>query len=393
MKKLAISLALGIASVCAGPATAGGPGPGCAPPPSCPTPQPFPGPAPSAPSATPAAPAQPGQPAQTTTPPTDINQPAGTDAFAQAPPTGGEAAQSALPNMVGDLGFYGLAPRLVQSTSSVSPVNGLGSGSFTSSFSSFSSSSSSSSSLSNRVPVTNFGSFKISDNGTVVPEDRVFLTYNYYNVDGLHTTGFAIHREDIGFEKSFLDGKASVGMRLPYTQLTGDFGSDDIGDLSIILKYALYRDCETGSALSAGIVVTVPTGPDIHLAPGSSINPTLLQPFVGYCLSVDRFYLLGFSEIVVPTDSVLPTFVANDIGVGYRCERVPVIPTFEVHVNDGLNHRGSLVSPFGFVDSVVLTGGVHTVFKHSSLTVGVATPVTGPQLYSVEGIVQFNWRF
>ena len=54
------------------------------------------------------------------------------------------------------------------------------------------------------------------------------MTYNYFNVDGLHTTGFGIHREVVGFEKTLLDGNASIGMRLPYTQATGFDGYSDM---------------------------------------------------------------------------------------------------------------------------------------------------------------------
>ena len=254
--------------------------------------------------------------------------------------------------------------------------------------------SSPSTSLSKRVPVVSFGAFKISDNEGVRPTDRVFATYNYFDVDGFHGNSSSINREVIGFEKTFLDGRASFGMRAPYSQVGPSFGgTSDVDALSLLLKYAAYDDRETGNIISAGLVVTVPTGPDVTVGIGNTINPTLLQPYVGYAFNVGRVYVQGFSEIIVPTDSTLPTFVANDIGVGYRPESLPVIPTFEVHINDGLNHQGSLATPIGFTDSVILTGGVHILLGRSDLTLGVATPVVGPLLYSVEAIAQFNWRF
>jgi hypothetical protein len=359
-----------------------------------------------------------------------------TDAFAQAPPTGGEAAQTALPNMIGDLGFYGLAFNqssqgsgltasqrqaisLLQSGAVapsflVSAGNQFGltpaqlaivnaavarEGSISSAgFNAFDAGVAAqllglASGGSGRLPVTAFGSFKISDNGTVLPEDRAFVTYNYYDVDGLHSNAISINREVIGFEKTLLDGNASIGVRLPYTQDTGPLGSSDIGDLSLTFKYALYRNTETGSAISGGLVATLPTGPDIPLSIDKSIDPTLLQPFIGYAINFDRFYLEGFAAIIVPTDSSLPTFAANDIGIGYRCRNLPIVPTFEVHINDPFNHRGSAGEPIGFADSVILTAGVHTLFPHSTLTIGVTTPVTGPELYSVEAVVQYNWHF
>ena len=56
--------------------------------------------------------------------------------------------------------------------------------------------------------------------------DRFFVTYNYFNnvhapalrvQNGFLTQeriGYDVHRETYGFEKTFLDGIASVGLRL-----------------------------------------------------------------------------------------------------------------------------------------------------------------------------------
>jgi hypothetical protein len=248
--------------------------------------------------------------------------------------------------------------------------------------------------LANRVPVTSYGAFKISDNECVRPTDRVFATYNYYDVDGFQGPASPINREVIGFEKTFFDGRGSFEMRAPYTQVGPSLGgTSDLDALTMVMKYAVYDNRETGNIVSGGLVVTAPTGPDTVVAPFSSINPTLLQPWVGYAFNAGRFYLQGFSEIIVPTDNSLPTFIANDVGFGYRLQSVPVIPTFEVHVNSALNHQGSLAVPIGLADSVILTGGVHFLIGRSDLTLGVATPVAGPLLYSIEAVAQLNWRF
>jgi hypothetical protein len=378
--------------LCTAPAFAGNPaimpagGPSSCPPPPCATP--------SAPSMLPGTTA-PGTQPPSAQPPVAAQPPA-TDAFAQAPPTGGEAAQTALPNMVGDLGIYGVAPRVsspvITRFPTVTSTFGVPSA-FATSFVS-SSSSSSSSSLSSRVPVTSFGSFKISDNESVQPVDRVFLTYNYYNVDGFQGNSSSINREAIGFEKAFFDGRASFEMRVPFTQVGDNLGgTSDVDGLSFIGKYAFYLDRESGNLFAGGLVVTVPTGRDIQLDANTSINPTLIQPFVGGAFNFGRFYVQGFSEVIISTDNNLPNFWGNDIGMGYRLESIPVVPIFEAHINAGLNHQGSGADPIGFVDSVVLTGGFHTLIGNSIFTLGVATPVTGPRLNSVEAIAQFNWRF
>ncbi len=424
MRSKTILRALGTALLCASPAVAGGPpwGPGCAPPvyqPPCGTPtMPSTIPGPQTPGTqTPGAQTPPGQQAP------DASQPPATDAFAQAPPTGGEATASAFPTMIGDLGFYGVGPRSTTTTVNT-VIPGLSIAQINQRFNlspSFpspgtttyfdlnnsqtftaaqlnaltrSTTITQSSSQSIRVPVTSFGDFKISENESVLPTDRVFLTYNYYDVDGLHGNSSSINREVIGFEKTFFDGAASFGIRAPFTEVgEGLGGSSDFDSLSLVFKYAAYRDRDTGNVISGGLVVTVPTGPDIPLATGNTINPTLIQPYVGYIFNFGRVFVQGFTEIVLPTDNSLPTFIANDIGIGYRLEALPIIPTFEVHANDPFNHQGLAGTPIGFVDSVILTGGVHTLIGRSDLTLGVATPVTGPRLYSVEGVVQFNWRF
>src|SRR5207244_856747 len=131
----------------------------------------------------------------------------------------------------------------------------------------------------------------------------------FHDINGsLQPSGFpttTAHRELIGFEKTFLDGNASLEMRLPFFQINGDpsIRADDVGNLTIILKYAAINDRETGNVLSGGLVVTAPTGSNPLPTGALDINPTFLQPFVGYIYNFsDRFYAQGFSSIEVPTD-------------------------------------------------------------------------------------------
>ena len=312
------------------------------------------------------------------TPQTTGQQP-GTDAFAQSPPAGGESAQTALPSMIGDLGISGSVLNFVTSTSTITSPNGV------------------TRTVTTRrpvyVPIASRGSFKISENESPRPQDRFFIGYNYFaDVSTPGVSQFQVHRETFGFEKTFLDGSASFGMRVPVIEQGGSFGTDDVGDLSFIAKYAFYDDRATGNLLSGGLVVTAPTGQSITLADGSSLHSTLLQPYVGYIWTADRFYSLGFAEVVVPTDSRDVTFGAIDTGIGYRVSDL-FIPTFEAHVNTAFNHRGLENAPIGFADSVVLTGGFHSEIGRALFTLGLAVPVTGPRVYDVEAIAQFNFRF
>jgi hypothetical protein len=364
-----------------------------------------------------------GQPQQQpTTPPSD--------AFAQPPEAGagGETAMSD-PQMIGDFaGIRSLSRVSVPSFQTITiaqPVvttSTIGSTITTFTTTTFhtvtSSSSNSSSSRTLLVPINSrAGSgIKIGDNESPRPMDRVFFTFNYF--DNLHTPGgfndptvrsaytpgqsSNVYRELIGFEKTFADGNASIGMRLPVFQQDGaSIGSSGFGDLSIILKYAFINDCDTGNVLSGGMVITAPTGPSIQTVYGN-INDVLLQPYIGFLANQDLFYLQGFSAVLIPTESHDATVWFNDIGVGfwaYKADRctdqllTAIIPTLELHVTTPLSNRSS-TSAISVPDIVTFTGGVHLgLGNHTWLTLGGVTPISGPTPFNFEYAAQLNFRF
>jgi hypothetical protein len=312
------------------------------------------------------------------------------------------------------------------------------------------------------VPNAFLGAFKIAENESPKPEDRVFLTYDFFNNVRLPLTAggtfpivpvnsggssvgvglvalshLDVHREVLGFEKTFFDGQASFGLRVPMIQVEGgratvdglqitlppvrgvnvtasaDVGGDvgiagsHLGDLSLILKYALYNDHSTGDVVSTGLLLTVPTGDNLRTLDERIINPVLGEPFAGFIWNSQRVYVQGFSSICFALGPSDVTHWFNDLGVGYWLYRAEagdrllkgVVPTFEVHVDTPLNHRdgfqpGPDTRPLIGVDVVDLTAGVHVVFGHNStLTVGGCVPVTGPLLNDFEIIAQLNVRF
>ena len=280
------------------------------------------------------------------------------------------------------------------------------------------------------APILSQSSFKIAENESPRPVDRVFGCYNYYNsvavsVQNVSATSLAfpidhvhidVHRETFGFEKTFLDGDASIGLRVPVAQaagsfrtfpfgistinLVGDLGDSDSGDLSFIFKYALINNRATGNLLSCGLVITLPTGDDFIGFAGEDLHPVLIQPWLGWIYNSGNMYLQGFNSLVVPTDSLEPTFLANDLGIGYWLVRNnrgrairSIVPTMEAHLTTPLNHGGDneLVT---VANQLVFTGGVHLQLDERVwLTIGVGAPVTGPHEYAMETIVQLNWRF
>jgi len=252
------------------------------------------------------------------------------------------------------------------------------------------------------------GAFKISENDSPLPQDRVFLTYNYFNnvAGSLNPPGFPqtdVHREVIGFEKTLFDGNASFEMRLPYIEVTGD-GSvrrDDLGDLTMIFKYAFLYNRETGNVLSGGLALTVPTGASFLQDGVPDIHPTLFQPFVGFVYHFGDFYAQGFSAVVVPTDGRDVTSFNNDIAGGcflYRSRGsflTSIVPTVELHVDTPLDHPGAqTLDPLPGIATVDMTAGVTLgLGARSQLGLGVVTPLSGPKPFDVEAQVYFNCRF
>jgi hypothetical protein len=266
--------------------------------------------------------------------------------------------------------------------------------------------------------------FKIAENQSPIPQDRIFFNFNFYDdvnkdLNRFYQTpfeGVQIYRYIFGAEKTFDQGNGSVGFRLPIDNiyarpinqlLAGQGGtSTALGDLSLFTKYILKRDPKTGSLLTVGLAMTFPTGPNTFANAQflSGQNTTLVQPFIGYFLNFGKLFVHGFTSMETPMVSREPTMLYNDVGVGYFLyqNRQPgqlitaIVPTFEVHVNTPLTHREeyNLFDPGGTPDVVNLTAGISTeLARNSVFTVGMVTPVTGPRPFDFEVIALLNIRF
>jgi hypothetical protein len=291
------------------------------------------------------------------------------------------------------------------------------------------------------IPEVAKGAFKIADNESPRPLDRVYINTNFFSVQGIPgtTNRIDIYREILGAEKTFLDGNASIGIRVPFFQVHTSIGpgllpgggasaiadnlnESAVGDLTFIGKYAFINNCETGNVLAGGLAVTAPTGPTERIAVPTAISSvsgfglagtpistftlhdTLLQPFVGGIFNCGNLYFHGFTSVLVPTDSRDVTYLFNDYGVGYfvirrganDCDRLltALVPTFEVHVNDALRHNGSTSVPIGGIDLIDLTAGVTVgLGRRCWWSFGYVTPVTGPRPFQYELQSFLNVRF
>ncbi len=314
-------------------------------------------------------------------------------AFAQAPAAGGEAGMSFNPAMFGDIVGSGRSSVYVPAFQVIHTTNSLGTTTTTTIFT-----------RQVQVPVVTTGSFKISDNESPRPTDRIFTTYNYFDrVSSGPNVG--LNREVMGFEKTFLGGDASFGMRLPFLQTTGGgsssgFPDHQVGDITLITKYAFINNRETGNLVSGGLVLTVPSA-DHSFVPtdGVALRSVLFQPYAGWIVNSGDLFAHGFHSLVIPTDRRDITEMNNDVGVGFWAYKNGdslvrgLVPTIEGHLYTPLNHRNNNDVIYGS-NVLTLTAGVNAVFAgNSTLGVAFGVPVTGPRPDNFEAIVSFNFRF
>ncbi len=253
-----------------------------------------------------------------------------------------------------------------------------------------------------------YSGIQITDNDSPRPTDRLYYGYQFYSDAGYSlnptTGGSDVQRQMGGFETTFLDGNASVGLRLPYVQQYGpaDLASQTVGDLSVLFKFALFNNRETGNLASVGLVVTTPTGGggDLLLLDGSPVpHSTLFQPWAGFVRMFGGGYVQGITNLIVPTDPRDPTLYGASLGAGYFLYNDPtapfltgITPRAEVHVRTPFNHR----DPNGMVyfqDQVNVNGGMTFRFGRTSLNAGVSVPVVGPRPWAIEAMSFLNVTF
>lgn len=244
--------------------------------------------------------------------------------------------------------------------------------------------------------------------GNPIPRDQVFFGYNFYSNAGgaLNPAGVGgsdLQRQTAGFEKAFLGGDASIGFRLPFVQQYGPFafGSQEVGDLTVILKYAAFYNRETGNAVTGGLAITAPTGGGTAFFTDGTEAPhsTLLQPWVGFVRMFGRGYVQGISNLIAPTDSRDVTLWGNSLGVGYwlyrsdsRAFLTSIVPIAEVHIRTPLNQR-EITGNVYFQDQVNVTVGSHFRFNRFVISGGVVAPLVGPKPFDVEAVGWASYWF
>jgi len=285
----------------------------------------------------------------------------------------------------------------------------------------------------------NLHTFKIADNESPWPRNRIFFTSNYFDHVG-DSTG--ITRQMMGFERTFGGGRSSFGMRIPFFTVDpgvvpnplmpgsqiGTFGAGTgttgyIGDLTFLFKRALIFQPTSGNVLSAGVAVTTPTGPATlaGVTPLYTLNGVThsgsIQPWMGFYRSIgpafDGLFVHGFSAIDAAFSANDTTFWYNDLGLGYYFNRgtkrglTGIVPTVECHVNTPMGNRTqgltatptlaaltgltNMLGSVQYSNTVNITSGATLVFnRRTTMTFAAVAPVSSPQPFNYELFMQLN---
>jgi hypothetical protein len=262
-----------------------------------------------------------------------------------------------------------------------------------------------------RVPLMpRYGGMKTSDHDGPRPMDRVFFSWNGYSgvnesVNPPGTPSIRLSREIIGMETT-LGSDASLGFRLPFIQTSGgpSFDAQEVGDLTLVGKYAVINDQRTGNLLTLGLTVTLPTGGrggNLGVLDDGSTAPRALfvQPWVGGVLNYGDLFVQGISAAVLPAEPVYPTVLFNSVGVGYWVYRnrndallQGIVPVAELHVNTPLTNRRDDATIF-LRDQVNLTTGLYMQFPRLTVGGALCVPLAGPRPYELEAMLSVNYQF
>lgn len=276
------------------------------------------------------------------------------------------------------------------------------------------------------------------DNGSPIPQDRVYFFYNHVgSYQGLGTP-FDINRYVFGFEKTFLDGIFSLELRLPFAgtassdQVAGEsllVNHPEFGNIGIVLKSALYRT--PNLLICAGLGISVPTADSSRmLVNGQTVieiqnQAVLLQPIFGVAWAPsDRVYgQLGVQFDFDPSTN--PVYTIDTSGNPYRAGALRdysfayvggaagwwayrndtatltgIALQGELHFDAAMGPQhvvrdGNIVVA-DFTNRTLFTGtaGFIAAFgPRAYLSLGVNFPLTGDRLYDWNLIAQLNYRF
>lgn len=137
------------------------------------------------------------------------------------------------------------------------------------------------------------GRVKMSEDNNPLPRDRFIFTYDNFDAVPFTTFGTTVNRYQLGFEKTFLDGRWSAEFRIPFagtlasTSVQGaEVNNVELGNIRFAFKRIMTQN--QWLLTSAGVAVTLPTAADqtvLSALDGSTLfhfknESVTLEPFV-----------------------------------------------------------------------------------------------------------------
>jgi hypothetical protein len=276
--------------------------------------------------------------------------------------------------------------------------------------------------------------FRIAENGSPVPQDRIFFNFNHLHHALLDVNGAtrSLQRFTFGFEKTFCGGDASLEMRLPFANTlnslqsvgAADTRNTELGNLALALKTNLLA----GSTwmLSGGTTMTFPTGDDFQWFQASTRELRIengavhMAPFLAYEVQPNR---CCFAQAFVQADFDLngndvttapgPTGVLQDqnllfvdasLGRWLRRSCDPrrclsgIAAMAELHYTTTLNDTDAVVgidNPFNRMDILNAAAVLHVQARRTAFRFGGVAPLRDNEerLYDAQVVFQLNRQF
>lgn len=265
---------------------------------------------------------------------------------------------------------------------------------------------------------------------SIVPFDRVYIAFTYTNgviqdfsQAGAFLTRFNQFVELMGVEKTFLNNRASLTVRVPVSTLhtdslnqirffnQGTGTSTIVGDGSLILKFILFDNPERGNMFAAGIAAASPTGQTHFLGneiPGFLIieqetRDWVIQPYVGAIFRRGEFTFQTVTGAGLPTSADHANYVyttGSAAWMFYHAARRNQFVTSmsaiaEVSVLEPLGPlRGSIAESQRTADFISITIGNSIVLRNWVYwTYGVSSPLTREKPYSTQVVSSLSVRY
>ncbi|MFH1918341.1 MAG: hypothetical protein ABIP48_00425 [Planctomycetota bacterium] len=292
-------------------------------------------------------------------------------------------------------------------------------------------------------PAGGSGRMKIAENNKALPMDRVYFIYNHYagalEAAASPTRVFPVDRYIVGAEKTFLDGRWSAEVRMPFasglrfTVADFDVGNQDVGNLAVSLKRVLFQS--DTSVVAAGLVIDTPTGSDVTGRISSrrfalSNDALHLLPYVGFLRAPDDvLFYQGFLQVDIAANGNRVELAGADLGrltdqnllfldlslgrwllrnpLGEEAPRLKGLAGIvEVHYTTTLQDTDvvngaagqallQLSNPLNRIDVVNLTAGLHAEIGMTEVRVAGVFPLRDAhdRLFDSELQVSVNRRF